>query len=187
MVTSGNGDHMEVAVLADTHVPGQADAVPDAFRDRVRAADHVVHAGDFGSADACADIAALADDLTAVYGNADPGDVDLPAVASAEVGGVTFVVVHGIVNPVERAVSSSEGVVTDREDWLDAVADVARARAGENAVGIGGHSHEVEDVVHEGVRLLNPGSATDVGRAEGATMMTATAEAGDLDVTVHER
>jgi len=34
---------------------------------------------------------------------------------------------------------------------------------------------------------LNPGSATDVGRAEGATMLTATVADGDLEVTVHER
>lgn len=178
---------MELAILSDTHVPGQADAVPESFREQVRDVDHVIHAGDFGSADAYADVAALADGLTAVYGNADPRGIDLPPVASIRAGGVTFVVVHGVVNRVERAVASSEAVVTERADWLDAVADVTRARADENAVGVGGHSHEVEDVVHDGVRLLNPGSATDVGRAEGATMLTATAEAGDLDVTVHER
>ena len=178
---------MEIAILSDMHIPGQADALPDAFRERVREADHVIHAGDFGSADAYADIAGLADGLTAVYGNADPRNIDLPPVASTTVGGVTFVVVHGIVNRVERAVSSSEAVVTERADWLDAVADVTRARAGKAAVGIGGHSHEVEDAVHDGVRLLNPGSVTDVGRAEGATMLTADVADGDLDVTVHER
>ncbi|MFB6227468.1 MAG: metallophosphoesterase family protein [Halobacteriales archaeon] len=178
---------MDIAILSDTHIPGQADAVPDPFRDRVREADRVIHAGDFGSVDAYADLAGLADGVTAVYGNADPRNIDLPPVASIRVGGVTFVVVHGVVNRVERAVASSEAVVTDREGWLDAVADVTRARAGEDAVGIGGHSHEVEDVVHDGLRLLNPGSATDVGRAEGATMLTATVEEGTLDVTVHER
>ncbi|QLG27943.1 metallophosphoesterase family protein [Halorarum halophilum] len=177
---------MEVAILSDTHVPEQADQLPAPFRDRVRAADHVVHAGDFGSHEALAEVRELAPDLTAVYGNADPDDVDLPAVASVEAGGVTFVVVHGIVNPVERAVSSTEGVVMGRDDWLDAVADTTRARADEPMVGIGGHSHEVEDEVHDGVRLLNPGSATGVGRADGATMMTAEVADGDLDVTLHE-
>ena len=78
---------MELAILSDTHVPGQADALPDAFRDRVRGADHVVHAGDFGSVDACAEVAGLADSLTAVYGNADPRDIDLPPVASIRAGG----------------------------------------------------------------------------------------------------
>ena len=177
---------MDLAILSDTHVPGQAERVPDAFRERVRAADHVVHAGDFGSHEALAGTRELASDLTAVYGNADPDDVDLPPVASVELGEVTFVVLHGIVNPVERAVSSSEGVVMGPDDWLDAVVDTARARADEPVVGIAGHSHEVEDTVHDGVRLLNPGSATGVGRADGATMMTAEVADGDLSVRVHE-
>jgi len=47
---------MELAILSDTHVPGQADALPDAFRERVREADHVIHAGDFGSADGDLDV-----------------------------------------------------------------------------------------------------------------------------------
>ncbi|GAA0724239.1 putative phosphoesterase [Halorubrum trapanicum] len=185
---------MEIAILSDTHVPAQADGVPDQFLDRVADADHVVHAGDFGSKAALSDVRALADDLTAVYGNADPADVDLPPVAALAVDGVTLVVSHGMVNFVERAVSSSEGVVFDRDDWLDAVADTALARTetmGDDAelvVGIGGHSHEVEDGVHENVRVLNPGSATGVGPAEGrATMMTAEVADDDVTVTVHER
>lgn len=177
---------MQVAILSDMHVPDQARELPDAFRERVREADYVVHAGDFGSVEALADVRELASDLTAVYGNADPSDIDLPTVGSVEVGGVTFVAVHGIVNPVERAVASSEGVVFDRDDWLDAIADTARARADGTVVGVGGHTHEVEDEVHDGVRLLNPGSATGVGEDVGPTMMTAEVADGDLSVTVHE-
>ncbi|EFW93107.1 putative phosphoesterase [Haladaptatus paucihalophilus DX253] len=177
---------MEVAIVSDMHVPGQAERIPDAFREHIRTADHVIHAGDFGSEDALVDVQALASDLTAVYGNADPNDIDLPSVASVDIAGVTFVVVHGIVNPVERAVSSSEGVVMNRDDWLDAIADTARARSDEPVVGIGGHTHEVEDTMHDGVRLLNPGSATGVGPDTEATMLTVEVVDGDLDVTRHE-
>ncbi|MFW6448094.1 MAG: metallophosphoesterase family protein, partial [Halobacteriota archaeon] len=113
-------------------------------------------------------------------------DVDLPAVAAARVDGLTIVAIHGIVNPVRRAVGTSEGVVFDRDDWLAAVADVARIRADRPRVGVGGHSHEVEDTVHDGVRVLNPGSATGAGRAEAATMMTAEVVDAELEVTVHE-
>lgn len=179
---------MELAILSDTHIPEQATGMPAEFRDRIAAADHVVHAGDFGSRQALEEVRELATDLTAVYGNADPGDVDLPAVASITSNETTIVVSHGMVNVVERAVSSSEGVVFDRGDWLDAVAETARARAAsaDAIVGVGGHSHEVEDEVHEGVRVLNPGSATGVGPADGvATMMTADLSAGRLDVTTH--
>jgi predicted phosphodiesterase len=202
---------MQLAILSDMHVPGQADALPDAFADRVAAADHVVHAGDFGSHEAIATVRDLAEDLTAVYGNADPVDAPLPAVDALDAGGVHLAVHHGEVNPVERAVyHAAEGLVKQRDDWLDAVADFARARAAADGaddatpVGVAGHSHEVEDEVHggvlasaasggssraersDGVRVLNPGSATAAGPAEVATMMTATVEDGDLDVTVHE-
>ena len=175
---------MTVAILSDMHVPGQESQLPEEFRERVRKADSVVHAGDFGSKDALADVRELASELAAVHGNADPGDIDLPAVASVEVEGVTFVVIHGDVNLVKRAVFSSQGVVYDREDWLDAIADITRQRADEPRVGIGGHSHEVEDTVHEGVRVLNPGTVTGVNQ-DDATMMTAEIDQGDLDVTVH--
>lgn len=177
---------MEVAILSDMHIPGRNERIPDTFREHIEAADHVIHAGDFGSEEALADVRALAFDLTAVYGNADPNDIDLPPVASVEVDGLTFVVLHGIINPVERAVSSSEGVVTNRDDWLGAIADTARARADEPVVGIGGHTHEVEDTVHDGVRLLNPGSATGVGPDVDATMITVEVTDGDIDVTLHE-
>jgi predicted phosphodiesterase len=53
-------------------------------------------------------------------------------------------------------------------------------------VGIGGHSHAVEDTTHDGIRLLNPGSATGVGPADGPTMMTVELTESDLDVTVQE-
>lgn len=180
---------MNIAILSDTHIPEQAAAVPDPFREHVRAADHVIHAGDFGSTAALRNLQDVAADLTAVYGNADPGDIDLPAVASLTTGGVTFVVSHGMVNFVERAVSSSEGVVFGRADWLDAVADTARARADtdDTVVGVAGHSHDIEDEIHEGVRVLNPGSATGVGPADGAaTMLTVEVVEGSIEVTVRE-
>jgi putative phosphoesterase len=179
--------HTEVAVLADTHVPEQADAIPEPFRERIAAADHVIHGGDFGSHEAIERVRDLNDDLTAVFGNADPADAQLPRVASADLGGLTFVVVHGIVDLVERAVTSSEGVVTGDDEWLDAIAGVARARAGTNGVvGIGGHSHRTVDTTHDGVRVLNPGSATGVGPADRPTMLTAQALDGRLSVTVNE-
>lgn len=180
---------MDLAILSDMHVPGQADGLPEAFRAHLESADHVIHAGDFGSIEAYETVDELAPSLTAVYGNADPVDIDLPAVAAWSVDGLTVVVSHGMINMVERAVSSSEGVVFDRDDWVAAVADTARARAdgAETVVGIGGHTHQVEDDWHDGVRVLNPGSATGVGPAEGtATMLSAAVVDGDLEVTVHE-
>lgn len=161
-----------IAVISDSHIPERADAIPAAFRERVAIADHVIHAGDFTDRVTLDAIRELADDqCTAVYGNMDPRNLDLPAVATATVGGVEFVVTHG---------------TGDLETYETRVADVVREAAGEDAIGIAGHTHEVLDTVVDGVRLLNPGSVTGAAPAERTTMMELTVKGGDVDVSVHE-
>lgn len=166
-----------VAIVADTHVPDREESIPDRFRERMREADHVIHAGDFTAPEMLAAVRELAAGLTAVYGNMDrtgdgPETVDLPETDTVTVGGVTFAVTHGTVRSLEA--------------WNDAVAAAAREVGGDPVVGVGAHTHQVRDVVHDGVRLLNPGSVTGAVPAERATMLTATVADGDLDVTVHE-
>jgi predicted phosphodiesterase len=205
---------MELAVISDSHVPERETALPAKFRERVAAADHTIHAGDFETADVLDDVRDLAAGLTAVHGNVDPDELGLPAVAAVTFEGVTFVVTHGTINPVAAAVDarhvdtemevsekgeiasfearleSDTGLVLGGDQWADAVADTARARGrtepGETVVGIGGHTHVVEDTVHEGVRVLNPGSVTGADPAERATMMTVTVEDAEVDVAHHE-
>lgn len=161
-----------IAVISDSHIPERAEAIPAAFRERVAAADRVIHAGDFTAPSALETVESLAgDQLTAVYGNMDPRNLDLPAVATLSAGGVTFVVTHG---------------TGDLEHYEARVAEVVREAADADAVGIAGHTHEVLDTVVDGVRLLNPGSVTGAAPAERTTMMVLTAEDGDLDVDVHE-
>jgi putative phosphoesterase len=160
---------MNVAILSDTHIPSRAMHIPDAFRERIQAADHVIHAGDFNSKGALKDIQRLASELTAVGGNMDPS-IGLPAVATVTLGGVEFVVTHGT--------GPSHG-------YRQRVANTVHQH-GTDAVGVSGHTHEVLDTTHDGARLLNPGSATGAAPASRATMMTATVADGSLDVTVHE-
>jgi len=63
-----------LAVLSDSHVPDRASTIPDPFRERIRAADRTVHAGDVTPEATLERFASLADgDLTAVAGNVDPG------------------------------------------------------------------------------------------------------------------
>jgi putative phosphoesterase len=162
---------MRVAIIADTHVPARASELPDWVRERVETADHVIHAGDFETAavvDAVRTMAGGA--FTGVRGNVDAADVDLPAVATADLGGVEFVVTHG---------------TGDRRGYEDRVAAAVDERGDAGAVGVAGHTHEPLDTVHDGVRLLNPGSATGAPPATEATMLTATVADGDLDVTPH--
>lgn len=163
---------MEIALISDTHIPSRAARLPDWVRERVREADHVIHAGDVDSPDALAAIEDVSRELTVVSGNMDAG-LDLPAVATLERGGVEFVVTHGTgsKNGYERRVAST-------------VRDHASA---DPVVGVSGHTHEPMDATVDGVRLLNPGSATGAAPAPRASMLIAQVEDGDLSVEVLER
>jgi len=161
---------MEIAIISDTHIPSRASHIPDAFRERIGTADHVLHAGDFDSKSAVADVQQLAPALTAVRGNTDPA-VGLPEVATVELGGVTFVLTHG---------------TGSKHGYEDRVATTVRATADADAIGVAGHTHEVLDTVHGGVRLLNPGSATGASPAARATMLLATVADGVIAVDLVE-
>lgn len=163
---------MEVALISDTHIPSRARSIPEAFAERIRATDHVIHAGDFDSEEALGEVQTMATELTAVSGNMDRR-LGLPLVTTVELGGVEFVVTHGT-----GSKRGYEGRVAN------AVADNATS---ESAVGVAGHTHETLDRTHEGVRLLNPGSATGASPADLPTMLTATVENGALDVELHRR
>jgi len=159
-----------IAILSDTHVPSRAGEIPDWVCERIANADHVVHAGDFDSEPAYESVDDLADDLTAVTGNMDPVSLGLPEVATLSVDGAEFVVTHG------------SGPVHGYEERVASIV----AEENPDAIGIAGHTHQVMDEVVDGVRLLNPGSATGASPAKTVSLMTADVEDGDVDVTVHE-
>jgi len=161
---------MEVVILSDTHVKSRAPQIPEWVRSTVEGADHVIHAGDVDSRPAYDAVADLAADLTAVRGNTD-GPYGLPAVATADLGGVRFVVTHGT------------GPDDGYEDRVAAVVDT-HAAADRPTIGVSGHTHRVLDTRVDGYRLLNPGSATGAWPAQAATLVVAEVAAGDLDVTV---
>ena len=162
---------MDVAIIGDTHIPGRSTGLPDWVRERVEAADYTVHTGDFETPEVVDEIRSLADgSFTGVRGNVDAETVDLPAVASVELGGVEFVVTHG---------------TGDRIGYEDRVVAAVREHADDagTAIGVAGHTHERLDEVHDGIRILNPGSATGAEPAAETTMLTATVADGDIDVT----
>jgi putative phosphoesterase len=159
---------MRVLICSDTHVPAREPMVPEWVRAELAAADHVVHAGDFEAAETLERVRDLADgQLTAVRGNVDRSEIDLPQVAEVELGGVTFVVTHGDrLRPYRRG-----------------LAELVRERGGPDAVGVGGHTHEPMDEIVDGIRLLNPGSATG-NRAAATTVVRGTVDAGNFDATL---
>lgn len=181
---------MRVAIIADSHIPEREESIPEQFCDLIADAPHTVHAGDFETPSALADVRALANDLTAVHGNIDPAGIGLPTVAELSVEGITFVVTHGTANRVQNAVHEEQMMVGDPGEWRQAVADTARARTrnwdGDGVVGVGGHIHQVKDEVVDGLRVLNPGSVTGAPPAERATMLTADVDGKDVDVSIHE-
>ncbi len=144
---------MRVAVLADTHIPSRAAALPKWVQTELTAADHVIHAGDFDSTATYEQIRELATDLTAVRGNMDPG-LGLETVVTRQLAGVDFVVTHGTGSPRQYE-TRVQTIVTQQHP---------------GAIGIAGHTHELLDTTVDGTRLLNPGSATGADPADRATM-----------------
>ncbi len=163
---------MEIAIISDTHIPSREKRIPEPFEDRIEHAEHVLHAGDFDSTEAFADQQALAETLSAVRGNTDPG-LGLPKVQTVTVGGVEFVLTHGTgpASGYERRIARTVAEYADDP---------------ERAVGIGGHTHEPMDTARDGIRLLNPGTATGAAPGGAATMLTGTVADGELDLRLHE-
>ncbi len=156
-------------LLADTHVPVRARALPDAVLRAADDADLVVHAGDWVTAGVLDELESHGEVL-GVWGNNDGADLRmrLPEVAHREIEGIRFAVVH------------ETGAAHGREARMDAAhPDVD--------VLVFGHSHIPWDTVTpRGMRLLNPGSPTDRRRQPHKTYLTAVADAGALrDVRLH--
>jgi hypothetical protein len=118
-----------VGVISDTHGLVRPEALA-----ALAGADHIVHAGDVGSADVLTALAAIAP-LTAVRGNNDHGPwaTRLPTVTTVCVGDVRLHVLHDV-----------------KELALDPrTVDVV----------IAGHSHRPVNERRDGVLYFNPGSA----------------------------
>ena len=159
-----------LAILSDTHIPTRADSIPGWIEEAIQGADHVIHAGDFDSTETYRRIETLASgDLTAVAGNMDPVDLPLPDIDSLTFGGRTFVVFHGT-GPTHNYETRIRTTVRDEVEDPDPVA-------------VAGHTHEVLDST-DGIRILNPGSATGAPPASDPSMMVATVEDGELSIEV---
>ncbi|MDO3395257.1 metallophosphoesterase [Nocardioides sp. SOB44] len=157
-------------IIADTHLPKRAKALPDEVWAAVEEADVVVHAGDWVDVALLDELEQRSRRLVAVHGNNDHGVLRerLPLVAEAEVEGLRLGVVH------------ETGDKQGRERRCDA--DYPHLD-----VLVFGHSHIPWDTTTPGgLRLLNPGSPTDRRRQPHCTYLTALAADGGLhDVTLH--
>jgi len=152
---------LEIAVIADTHLPRGRRRLSDACVERIRAADLLIHAGDFSTAAAYAQIAALGPELVAVHGNVDDAELRrrLPERTVVEAEGARIAVVHD-------AGPKRGRLARMRREFGDADAVVF------------GHSHLPLYESEEGFQLFNPGSPTERRRAPSHTMGVAVADGG---------
>ncbi|MEV0052763.1 metallophosphoesterase [Saccharopolyspora shandongensis] len=136
---------MHLLLIADTHVPKRAKALPPEIWDAVAAADVVIHAGDWVDVALLDELEARSARMIGVYGNNDGPELRnrLPEIARAELDGVRLAVIH------------ETGSAQGREARCDRLFP-------DTDVLVFGHSHIPWDTTTPGgLRLLNPGSPTD--------------------------
>ena len=153
-----------VAVIADTHLPRGSRQLPHACVERLRAADLILHLGDFVAAAFLEELRALGPPVEAVYGNMDEQVLReaLPRERAVEVAGTGIGMVHV---PGPRA---------GREDRL-----VSRF-PGCRAV-VYGHTHLPQVEQHGGIWILNPGSPTERRRAPSRSMLVLDVAGGHIE------
>jgi uncharacterized protein len=151
-------------VIADTHLPLRASALPEGLIPHLEWADLILHAGDLMDPTLLDELAAYAP-VRAVRGNLDPPEAKLPETLQFEFGGVKIAMIH------------DSGRTRGRRNRM-------RRRFPGARVVIFGHSHIpwLED--EEGLLLLNPGSPTDKRRQPKHTFALLWVEDGEVRAEV---
>jgi putative phosphoesterase len=154
---------IRIAVISDTHLPRGARRLPDACLECLRAADLILHAGDFTAPSVLDELEALGPPVVAVHGNIDPEELRrrLPQQRLVEAGGSRIAVVHD-------AGPSAGRLERMRLRFPDADAVVF------------GHSHIPLHEERDGFQLFNPGSPTDRRRQPRHTMGIARVKSGSV-------
>jgi putative phosphoesterase len=154
---------LRVALIADTHLPRGDRRLPDRCLDALRAADLIIHAGDFSRGSVLADLRELGP-VAAVHGNVDSRELrrELPEAISLELEDVVLGVIHD-------AGPSRGRLERLRAGFPDAHAVVF------------GHSHMPLHEERDGFQIFNPGSPTERRRAPHRSMGQATVEGGRIE------
>jgi putative phosphoesterase len=141
---------MRVAVLSDTHAGcGQTDLIAQSLKEELKAAEHILHAGDLGCMDMLLALERFAP-VTAVAGNMDGFDVHerCPEQTVVELAGARIGLIHGWGAPQDLSRKVFERFTgNDGHCSLDVI--------------VFGHSHQPSIEKRAGVLMVNPGSPTD--------------------------
>ncbi len=137
---------MRVLVVADTHIPVRAKAIPEVIVHEAKNSDVIIHCGDFLTETVYYEFQAMGKPLYAVFGNMDDPAVSalLPGKRIFTLEGVKIGLVHGY-GPPEGIEERVEKIFADEQ--VDAI--------------FFGHSHRSTLTYHGSLLLLNPGSPTD--------------------------
>jgi uncharacterized protein len=145
---------VDIAIISDTHLPRGSWTLPSACVERLRAADVVIHAGDFSRLEVLEELKGFGP-VIGVHGNTDDAllRAALPEAATITVGeGRTLAVIH------------DGGPAQGRLRRL-------KARFPAAAAVIFGHSHiPLHEQAPDGFQIFNPGSPTDRRRQSRHTM-----------------
>jgi uncharacterized protein len=157
---------MLVAVISDTHMPRGARRLPDAFVERIRTADLLLHAGDFVTVEVLRELERIGPPLVGVHGNVDTAELRrlLPAERIVRVEDARIAMVH------------DAGASAGRLERL-------RRRFGDSADAVVfGHSHlPLHERAADGFQIFNPGSPTERRRAPAHTMGLAQVEGSSIE------
>jgi putative phosphoesterase len=152
-----------IAVIADTHLPRGARAIPPRCLELMRRSDLILHAGDVMTVEALAQIESLGPPVIAVRGNMESPELArrLPKQATVEAEGSRIAMLH------------DAGPARGRLERL-------RARFPDADAVVFGHSHMPLHDRDGEFQIFNPGSPTERRRAPGHTMGTATVAGSSL-------
>jgi putative phosphoesterase len=160
---------MLIAVTADTHLPRGRRAIPDRALELMRAADLILHAGDFVSEEVLGEIEALGPPVRAVHGNMDSQVLrsSLPRETIVDAGGARIGMVH------------DSGPRLGRLERL-------RLRFPDADAVVFAHSHRPLHEREGRFQIFNPGSPTERRRAPHHTIGLARVEGGEIDFELLE-
>ena len=154
---------MRIAIVSDTHLPRGSRAIPPECVERMRAADLVLHAGDFSVPAVLEDLRSLGPPVAGVHGNIDSAELRrlLPERQVVDAAGVKI------------------GLVHDAGGAQGRLARMHMAFPDCDAV-VFGHSHIPLHEELDGFQIFNPGSPTDRRRQPRHSMGEACVENGRI-------
>jgi putative phosphoesterase len=154
---------MQIAIIADTHLPKGTRRLPDSCVERLKQADLIIHAGDLSTMQVLRELQSYSQ-VIAVHGNVDAFEVRaaLPEHTEVEADGARIAVTHdagprhGRLNRLRLRFPTADAVVF-------------------------GHSHiPLHETAPDGFQIFNPGSPTERRRSPRHTMGLAHVKNGTL-------